>query len=371
VLVWECNRLKKRSPTFCKERNRPSFRGIGPGFTELGLEIEKSTYHRARRIVKILGLNPLTILWLLLWTGFVLSFDGLIAHDFVSKWKALQYPSAPAHIVRSKVIPARDSDSSASADVRYKFFVGGKEIDGKSVRFGSTSSSRMAETADKVVAQYPVGKETIAYYNPSDLQESALKIGLQPIDFFTPVFLMPFNAVALCFWWPVVMSRIRGLFGMGPSDVAETNDGLENRFRLFTWDPLACAFAGMGVAGFIYCFVSFFATLVLPAWYVVALGWVVVFCGGIVGWLMCKPNVVFVDQANGTLTTDIAGKSTQTMQTREISEIKVSIPEVQTETSVPTVIIRGEESDAPIPCGSERAAKWLQQRLLEELHISA
>ena len=82
------------------------------------------------------------------------------------------WPKTVGKIVASQVAEQSSRGKrSYWADVHYTFLRDGGEVIGKTLSFGASRSSAR-QSAEAIVARYPVGKEVDVYYNPLDREVS-------------------------------------------------------------------------------------------------------------------------------------------------------------------------------------------------------
>lgn len=92
-------------------------------------------------------------------------------------WSARSWPATPCTVVSSDVQRHSGSDSTTySVDVLYAYEVDGREFRSNRYGFVGGSSSGYQRKA-AIVRQYPAGKRTVCYVNPSDPTEAVLDRG--------------------------------------------------------------------------------------------------------------------------------------------------------------------------------------------------
>ncbi len=142
------------------------------------------------------------LLFIGVWTTGVLAFDAMIAYGVARQLQASSYPTTGGVIVSSGVKEERDSDgTSYRVDVRYKYWIDGREYRCTQYRYGDMGSSDRG--AFRVVEQLPPGAEVDVHYNPADPADAVLRAGIEGKDLFLAMFLTPFNVVMLGGWYVI------------------------------------------------------------------------------------------------------------------------------------------------------------------------
>jgi Protein of unknown function (DUF3592) len=221
------------------------------------------------------------LIFTLVWSGIVLTFDGLILRSVYRQYAASHYPAAPGTITRSEVTHHRTSKGGTSynALIEYRFTVDGREYTGDRLRFGMASSSLAIATA--AVEAHPAGSAATVYYNPADPQQAILDPGLAGSDFIGVLFLTPFNMVLLGLWtvnggW--LRERLAKPVAGG---VKIITDGPTTRIRLPQTPAFVAGLATAGGLGFASIFVLGFSTNMAPSLPLALLTIAVVYLAGL------------------------------------------------------------------------------------------
>lgn len=118
--------------------------------------------------IRKLGSIRVTTAWLLLMILLIGAGSGLIWNETTRLQRALerqQWPSTTGVVITSEVVGGR----GAHPQVVYEYEVAGEvysqESDLHMPNFGGSNNKR--ETAERLVAQYPVGTEVTVYYDPT------------------------------------------------------------------------------------------------------------------------------------------------------------------------------------------------------------
>lgn len=217
----------------------------------------------------------------LFWSALTLAFDGFVVVPTIRQILATRYPSTEGTMISAKVT-RHDSDEGYTYGVamRYTYRVSGREYEGERYRYQSASSSDSA-WAHAAVAEHPPGSRTTVYYNPVRPEDAVLVPGVNGSDLFLVMFITPFNAVMLAFWFVGFGGWRRRWFKPVAGGVRIVSHLRRTRARLNTLSPLATAIVGMALAAFVAIFpVAFLGggfhpslRTVLAAWgFVVAVG---------------------------------------------------------------------------------------------------
>lgn len=307
-------------------------------------------------------------MWLLFWSSIVMVFNFFCVNNLIMQQRAYSFPTTTGSITHSAVIPG-DSDSSPRPDVKFEYFVGKQKLEGSEVRFGGMHSSM--DDADEIVARYPVGSETKVYYEANRPTNSALEIGWATMDFFMPLFLMPFNMVMIGGWYVALGNFVRRRIGLPPQSVQVRHDGIRQHYRVFKEDPVLVVFMAVGLTAFAATFVVAFVGMIVPRLPLLVVAWLAVVGMAVWSWLRCKPNFIDVDLSNGKLCTTIDGHE-RTLDARDVRKIKSSGPGKHTRTAQAKLTIKPRDGEKiVIPCNDRASGEWLKEQLETELRLPA
>lgn len=310
------------------------------------------------------GCSAFLALWLSFWTAIVMLFNVTCVSGLIAQYRAQTYPSAPGSITLSEIIPG-DSDSRPSPKIEYEYFVGKEKLQGDQISFGTFQNSM--EEARDVVSRYPAGSERQVYYDPDRPANSALEIRFNAMDFFMPLFLVPFNMITLGGWYALIGATLRGWLKRPPMGTRAHDNGLTYSVRLRDADPVLTAMFGAGIAGFVGTFVCGFGQFALPLAPLLVVSWCAVFATALYAWSRCSANSVELDQTKGKLHVRI-GREEQTVETLQIRSVATtnSIDSNRSKSGIVINMIKGESLD--VPC-SKAAAKWLKKQLDDRLRL--
>ena len=174
----------------------------------------------------------------LIFTGIGVGVGWFIGWPTLQDAKASEsWPSVKGKVIESELVRSRNKDnkSSYSADVIYEFTVDGEEFEGDNVWFGQYGSSNRSEM-QKIVTEYPVGKEVDVYYKPDDPNESVLQPGAFTSSYMLLIFggifagvgllMLSVPIIKMLFFGALVATSTAEDFGGGGSDNDDTfSDG--------------------------------------------------------------------------------------------------------------------------------------------------
>jgi hypothetical protein len=212
----------------------------------------------------------------LLWSGLTLAFDGFIGWGIYHQLRALSFSVTPGVITQSGLIEHTDSEgTSYSPGIKYTYNLDGKDFHGERYRWENMSSGK--ESARRAVAEYPAGKQVDVYYNPRDAAESLLHPGLDGMDLFMPLFLLPFNLVMAGIWIAAAVGirRLVDLNYAGRCDFG--SGGIRVPGRAPRVRPLYAAGVSAGLTAFALIFVIGFGFDADPSMPVMLIAWGLVF----------------------------------------------------------------------------------------------
>lgn len=217
------------------------------------------------------------VIFMVVWSAFVLVFDGVLAWQWYRQLEALSFPQTPGKIVKSSVETHRGNKggSTYSIEVEFTYEVNGVKYTGDRYRAATMSSSDRG--VFELVKTLRPGTKVDVYYRPERPQESLLKPGLEGIDLFFPLFLLPFNAIAMGGWlhgWELLRNRLgRKVIGGFPY----FEHGMTTRVRLVTPTPLILILVVLGALSFALIFILGFTVGINPSLFVMECVWGLLF----------------------------------------------------------------------------------------------
>ena len=196
------------------------------------------------------------IFFTLLWSGFVLAFDGWTARNAWKQFESGHYSSVVGKVVASqaKSHPGSKGGRTYTAEITYVYTAGTQEFSGRRLRYDYPSSAGYAD-AFELVGAHPVGSAVTVYYNPGQPDDAVLFPGLDRSFFMLPLFLTPFHMVMFGFWFGCATWLREKWFRPVAGGVKLFAEGMVTRVRLPRWS--AC-WGGLGTTGLLG-FVSVFA----------------------------------------------------------------------------------------------------------------
>jgi len=202
----------------------------------------------------------------LFWSGMTLAFDGFIAWGAWRQLSALAYPTVMGRITHSEVEedPGRGEDGPTyRPNLKYTYHVADREYQGNKYRYGQWSSGD--QTAQRIVAEHPVGTEVVVYHNPNNPSDAILRVGLEGCDLFAAMFMLPFNLVMFGIWIAAGESVYQRVARPPAGGAKIWDDGFRVRLRLSQIRPLYFGAAAAGGLAFTGVFIVGFGVGVNPS----------------------------------------------------------------------------------------------------------
>jgi len=220
----------------------------------------------------------------LFWSGMTLAVDFFIGRSAFHQIQALGYPVASGSVTHSEVETVSGDDGPTyRPKIRYGYTVAGKEYVGDRHRYGNWSSG--GGYAHRIVASLPVGARVEVHYAPGDPSDAVLTAGVEGMDLFFAMAILPFNLIMLALW-TVIGGGVRYRLFPSPAGGGRVwEDGRYVRVRLALGKPLYVGAGVAGLAAFVGTFVigfGFGSDPSLPAMLVV---WAVILGGGVLAGL--------------------------------------------------------------------------------------
>jgi len=196
----------------------------------------------------------------LFWSAITLTCDGLVGWAAARQTQATGFPTTSGRITQSSVESHRGGKGGTSynAKIKYAYQVAGKNYVGDRYRFGQVSSSD--GNARRIVDSLPVGRTVDVFYSPNDPSIAVLKTGLEGMDLFLAMLLMPFNLIMLGIWSYAALWLWRGGRPALAGGAKVIDDGYTTRVRLSEISPFMAGAVAVLLAAFLASFVVAFAS---------------------------------------------------------------------------------------------------------------
>ncbi|MDY3562435.1 DUF3592 domain-containing protein [Gemmata sp. JC673] len=185
------------------------------------------------------------VVFVLCWTGTVLTADGKFGRVLYRQARAEGFPRAEGTITQSTV----EQGESSRLNIAYSYEVNGQIYTGTRYWYGGVSNSSNWQRA---CDELPVGARVLVAYDPADPSDAVLRPGLFEPHTVLIWFFTPFNIVMLAGW--LILARgERPAFGphvftVTPNGVRTRLPGL-NRTGAFAGTLLGISFVGSFVWG--------------------------------------------------------------------------------------------------------------------------
>ena len=265
--------------------------------------------------------------------------------------------------------------SNYSPNVQYKYAVAGKTYSGNRYRFGDLYA--VEGKSHQIVAEHPVGKPVLVYYNPDDPADALLQPGVDGGDLFLAMFLLPLNLVLFVIG-SLLAGKVWRSSTKAPAGGAKMwDDGFQVRVRVSQMRPFVVAAVAAGLLAFGALFVAlgFGAShppmaLMVAAWCVVLVGWLLVYIG--CRWRQAQGGsdlVIDTTARQVTLPRSMGCKTEVTIQMCAITAIEVQKFERRGSRGatfycyVPTFVF----TDTSGATCQEKLVEWFDQACAEDL----
>jgi hypothetical protein len=216
------------------------------------------------------------LVFVLFWSGLTGVADFFVGRDILRQCATYGFAATEGTITKSEVTEHRGSKGSTNYrwHLGYTYLVGDQRIEGDRYRFQSSDDRG---DANKLSERFPVNSRPTVYYDAADPSRAVLLRGLEGRDLFIPMFLMPFNLVALVGWSVIFATCFRRNVHFETGGVRVRDDGLE--LRAFVPDHSALFVFGAAIFGmsFAMIFVVGFMTGFEPSLEVMIGVWGVIF----------------------------------------------------------------------------------------------
>jgi hypothetical protein len=210
----------------------------------------KSTVNTIGQIVKLVFFLVFTIFW----SSFTLCMDLNLANASIRQLQALSYATATGTVTSSEVQTNDDSDGSTYRPlIKYTYVVGGKQYEGNRYRYDQMGTND--HSSHRIVALYPVGKQVEVHHSPDDPANAVLHAGLEGIDLFAMMFMLPFNLVMLAMSGAILVGGRDLLHPPQAGGAKIINEGPYVRVRLSSWRPIHSAAVAAGGLAFFLIFI--------------------------------------------------------------------------------------------------------------------
>jgi hypothetical protein len=169
-------------------------------------------------------------LWVVLWSGFVLVFDGYVAWNLYRQIRTNSYGVTAGVVIESKVSVhnTRRNRTMNVPEIRYNYSVNGMNFVGTRYRYGFTAS----RDAKEIVASHSRGATVTVHFNPHDASDAVLKTGVEGSDLWALLFIAPFNIIMGVGWFLLFLSGRDQCANLSSVGVTGFQYGCQLRVRL-------------------------------------------------------------------------------------------------------------------------------------------
>jgi hypothetical protein len=213
---------------------------------------ETSSGGGASLFTKVIG-GAIGVVFVLFWSGITFTADFFVGRDIARQCATYGFAATEGTITKSEVTTRHGAKGSTNHrwDLNYTYLVCDQRLQGTRYRFQSSDDRG---DAPKLSERFPVGSRPTVYYDAADPSRAVLLRGLEGRDLFIPLFLMPFNLIALVGWSVIFAVCFRRNVHFDTGGVRVRDDGLE--LRAFVPDHSALFVFGAAIFG--TCFVMIF-----------------------------------------------------------------------------------------------------------------
>lgn len=219
----------------------------------------------------------------LLWSTLTLAADIVIGWGIFRQLRAQTYSATTGTVTQSRIETVEGEDGATYRPrIAYTYAVTGKEYVGERYRYGEWSAGQAR--AKDVAAAHPVGTSITVYYSPADPADAVLAVGLEGLDLFLAMFLLPFNAIMASLWVAGGRDAYRRLVPSPTGRGRVRNDGLCLRISLSPTAPVLSGLVVAGILAFALTFVIGFGFGGSPPYRLMQVVWAVILAGGGLTW---------------------------------------------------------------------------------------
>ena len=306
-----------------------------------------------------------------LWSAFTLVFDYAIARAICQQIQALTYSTAIGTITSSEVEANDDGEGTTYRPcIKYSYVVNDQRYDGDRYRYGQINTGDYF--AHQIAASFPVGSQVEVYHAPNDPADAVLRVGLESVDYFRLMFMLPFNLAMLWLWLAIRDSVHHGLFRPVAGGAKVIDEKGSVRVRLSPWRPTYVGAAVSGGLAFILDFVVGFSLGHNASVAPVIVAWGIILGGGGMAGLYVHRKLargesdLLIDDLRGlvVLPRTFGRQESVVDSSEKIVLFKVEqVEESDSEGYIPTVVFTDDD-------GSQRQEKlidWNDEQSAEEL----
>ena len=341
---------------------------------------------KSRRLSKLGGAGFLVFV-ALCYSGVTLYFDNVIGRNAYRQIQALGYSKVMGSVTRSEV---EVHPKSHSLKFHYKYSVAGKEYLGERYRYNQESP--FGDGAHRIVASHPVGSQVEVHYAPADPSDAVLAVGIEGMDLFLAMIMLPFNLGMLGFWIVGSDGFRDRLFLPSTGGASVSEDSRYVRVRLSICNPLYSGTAVAGKLAFSGAFVIGFGFGGDPSLHTMLVAWGVIFGGGVLGWLFHHWRLaggqsdLLIDHFRSSLTLPRTSERKEDLVIPAGKIVAIEVEKVENRSSkgdadhsyIPTVVFTDNDGSRrreriiewPFEARAERLAAWLRERLQIEAPTS-
>jgi hypothetical protein len=231
------------------------------------------------------------LVFALFWSAMTLAMDVFIVWNAYQQIRAGSYATTTGSITQSEVEevpgnpgPPHPHGPTYRPKIRYRYSVAGKEYEGTQYCYGQWSSG--GGFARRIAAALPLDSQVEVHFAPGDPRDAVLVAGLQGVDLFAAMFMLPFNLVMLGFWVAIGGKVRQRLPSSAPAGAGISDEERFVRVRLSLFGPFAVGAAAAGGLAFGLVFLVAFGLGADPSMATMVVLWGVILGGGLLASLL-------------------------------------------------------------------------------------
>ena len=166
-----------------------------------------------------------------------------------------QYRSSSFEGVRATVDSINETTYSTShaethgIEISYHYTYKGERYTGDKIRYGQFASSD--SWATQMLRDFPVHSHPMAYVDPRNPGEAVLHRGVEGLDYFLVLFLVPFSVAMVGVWWGFCSTMVRR---RTPGQFNVVEEGEITRLRPPRLLPVMAGGVALGISAFVSLF---------------------------------------------------------------------------------------------------------------------
>ncbi len=148
------------------------------------------------------------LVWTLIWSGMTGFFDSVVFSSVSAQLRTWDYQQTQATVIalRSSGQNSHDPKLPKGAKVLYRYQVAGKTYEGTQV---SPPGSLGLDSGLQLLKRLRKGQQVPVFYDPQNPDQAVLVRGVDPMEAWLVIFMLPFNCVMLGSWLFLLASPLK------------------------------------------------------------------------------------------------------------------------------------------------------------------